>query len=95
MQESFQESEKKFQTGAVSKNLTPEGIQKSISKLYNLKHMGPTIQELIHKSVSCRNKETGQKINLDKETVEEEQHQKVEYSRDDYDLNRTSGSDYD
>ncbi|XP_063922693.1 uncharacterized protein LOC135137079 [Zophobas morio] len=49
LQKTLQENPKGLQTA--SSDLTLEGIKNSVTELYNLKHMGTTIQELIKKNV--------------------------------------------
>ncbi|XP_063922391.1 uncharacterized protein LOC135136866 isoform X2 [Zophobas morio] len=80
LQKTLQENPRGLQ--AASSHLTLEEIKNSVTELYNLKHMGKKIQELIKKSSNSRRKErqkkfrctVEQEIILDKATVEDNDH---------------------
>ncbi|KAJ3655989.1 hypothetical protein Zmor_015094 [Zophobas morio] len=84
LQKTLQENPKGLQTGG--SDLTLEGIKNSVTELYNLKHMGKKIQELINKSSNSRRKEhqenfsclVSQEIDLNK-NIAEEQYENREY----------------
>ncbi|XP_063922373.1 uncharacterized protein LOC135136857 isoform X2 [Zophobas morio] len=100
LQATFHESAKNAQ-GQPPGDLSLKGIQKSIAELYKLKHMGKTIQELIQKSIACRNKERQKNfgcvtlrevVDLDKTAAERERCELTE-SDDDEQPRQTKASE--
>ncbi|KAJ3655979.1 hypothetical protein Zmor_015086 [Zophobas morio] len=106
LQKTLQENPRGLQTA--SSDLTFEGIKNSFTELYNLKHMGKKIQELIKKSSNSRRKEhrenfnclVSQEIDLNK-NIAEEQYENREYSESYYDVsgmqqgrNKSSENEY-
>ncbi|KAJ3655992.1 hypothetical protein Zmor_015097 [Zophobas morio] len=89
LQKTLQENPKGLQTAG--SDLTLEGIKNSVTELYNLKHMGKKIQELIKKSSNSRRKEhqenfnclVSQEIDLNK-NIAEEQNENREYGESYY-----------
>ena len=80
LQKTFQETAQKYQPASAHFDLSLEGIKKTITDLYHLKHMGKTIQELIEKSTASRQKETQKNFNcvVSREIVLEDAKKKVQ-----------------
>mgnify|MGYP005983560485 FL=1 len=91
-QKIVQKSTRKFQNEARSRELTLQTIMNCISRLYRLKHMGKTIQQLTQTSSICRYEEAQENFSLD-ETIAEDQYQKTDDSEHDDEVNTSNESD--